>query len=131
MEKIQQTHQVDTTAKLVQLQRQHAHLTQKVLRVMKAVQLLRSRGHTTLFAGEEKLNSRLRELLKRVQRPEFEGRITELQAQAKMQSSVPPTGASSVVYETVDEATLENMTRVCALFVFFFLTRINHTQLGT
>lgn len=106
---------METAGRLIKCQREYIKISQKVLRVMKLVQILRSRGHTSLIKEEEELRSRLEALMKRLRRPDFQGRVDELSAQTKYIQSIQvsrPSASSTVVYDVLDQDTVDDVFRV-------------------
>ncbi|KAF9318353.1 hypothetical protein BG003_011366 [Podila horticola] len=113
MNDIMQFHLLQTASKVREFKRRHIQLAQRVLTLMKRVQILRNRG-VPISQEEEKLRSRLEELLEQLKNPaHFRGKITELWAQIQIlkdSKRLHPSGN----YEVSDEAQLEVIGKVLA-----------------
>ncbi|KAG0320423.1 hypothetical protein BGZ99_004510 [Dissophora globulifera] len=111
MSEINQFHSLQTVAKVKEFKRRHIQLAQRVLTLMKRVQILRNRG-VPIRADEEMLRVRLENALEQLRNPaHFRGKITELWAQIQiLQDSkrLHPTGT----YGATDEAQLEAIGKV-------------------
>ncbi|KAK3822933.1 MAG: nucleoporin complex subunit 54-domain-containing protein [Benniella sp.] len=108
MNEIMQFHLLQTAAKVREFKRRHIQLSQRVLTLMKRVQILRNRG-VPIRADEEALRVRLENALEQLRNPaHFRGKITELWAQIQIlkdSKRLHPTGN----YEVADEAQLETI----------------------
>ncbi|KAF9186495.1 hypothetical protein BGZ50_002427 [Haplosporangium sp. Z 11] len=106
MNEIMQFHLLQTASKVREFKRRHIQLAQRVLTLMKRVQILRNRG-VPIRADEEMLRVRLENALEQLKNPaHFRGKITELWAQIQIlkdSKRLHPTGG----YEVTDEAQLE------------------------
>ncbi|KAF8987527.1 hypothetical protein CPC16_004311 [Podila verticillata] len=113
MNDIMQFHLLQTASKVREFKRRHIQLAQRVLTLMKRVQILRNRG-VPISQEEEKLRGRLEELLEQLKNPaHFRGKITELWAQIQIlkdSKRLHPSGN----YEVSDEAQLEVIGKVLA-----------------
>ncbi|KAK3846420.1 MAG: nucleoporin complex subunit 54-domain-containing protein [Linnemannia gamsii] len=111
MNEIMQFHMLQTANKVREFKRRHIQLAQRVLTLMKRVQILRNRG-VPLRADEEVLRVRLENALEQLRNPaHFRGKITELWAQLQIlkdSKRLHPTGN----YEVSDEAQLEVISKV-------------------
>lgn len=111
MNQIMQFHMLQTANKVREFKRRHIQLAQRVLTLMKRVQILRNRG-VPLRADEEVLRVRLENALEQLRNPaHFRGKITELWAQLQIlkdSKRLHPTGN----YEVSDEAQLEVISKV-------------------
>ncbi|KAG0040627.1 hypothetical protein BGZ82_000585 [Podila clonocystis] len=111
MNDIMQFHLLQTASKVREFKRRHIQLAQRVLTLMKRVQILRNRG-VPISQEEEKLRGRLEELLEQLKNPaHFRGKITELWAQIQIlkdSKRLHPSGN----YEVSDEAQLEVIGKV-------------------
>ncbi|KAF9985645.1 hypothetical protein BGZ65_010287 [Modicella reniformis] len=108
MNEIMQFHLLQTAAKVREFKRRHIQLSQRVLTLMKRVQILRNRG-VPIRADEEVLRVRLENALEQLRNPaHFRGKITELWAQIQIlkdSKRLHPTGN----YEVADETQLETI----------------------
>ncbi|KAF9135622.1 hypothetical protein BGX30_011492 [Mortierella sp. GBA39] len=111
MSQITQFHMLQTASKVREFKRRHIQLAQRVLTLMKRVQILRNRG-VPLRADEEVLRVRLENALEQLRNPaHFRGKITELWAQLQIlkdSKRLHPAGN----YEVSDEAQLEGISKV-------------------
>ncbi|KAH7041793.1 nucleoporin complex subunit 54-domain-containing protein [Linnemannia elongata] len=111
MSQITQFHLLQTASKVREFKRRHIQLAQRVLTLMKRVQILRNRG-VPLRADEEVLRVRLENALEQLRNPaHFRGKITELWAQLQIlkdSKRLHPAGN----YEVSDEAQLEGISKV-------------------
>ncbi|KAG0317672.1 hypothetical protein BGZ97_005050 [Linnemannia gamsii] len=111
MSQIMQFHMLQTANKVREFKRRHIQLAQRVLTLMKRVQILRNRG-VPLRADEEVLRVRLENALEQLRNPaHFRGKITELWAQLQIlkdSKRLHPAGN----YEVSDEAQLEGISKV-------------------
>ncbi|GJJ75025.1 nuclear pore complex protein Nup54 [Entomortierella parvispora] len=111
MGEIMQFHLLQTASKVREFKRKHIQLAQRVLTLMKRVQILRNRG-VPLRADEEMLRVRLENALEQLKNPaHFRGKITELWAQIQIlkdSKRLHPSGN----YEVSDEAQLEVIGKV-------------------
>ncbi|KAK3837667.1 MAG: nucleoporin complex subunit 54-domain-containing protein [Linnemannia elongata] len=111
MSQITQFHMLQTASKVREFKRRHIQLAQRVLTLMKRVQILRNRG-VPLRADEEILRVRLENALEQLRNPaHFRGKITELWAQLQIlkdSKRLHPAGN----YEVSDEAQLEGISKV-------------------
>ncbi|KAG0288145.1 hypothetical protein BGZ96_008044 [Linnemannia gamsii] len=111
MNQIMQFHMLQTANKVREFKRRHIQLAQRVLTLMKRVQILRNRG-VPLRADEEVLRVRLENALEQLRNPaHFRGKITELWAQLQIlkdSKRLHPAGN----YEVSDEAQLEGISKV-------------------
>ncbi|KAF9095902.1 hypothetical protein BGX29_008842 [Mortierella sp. GBA35] len=111
MNEIMQFHMLQTANKVREFKRRHIQLAQRVLTLMKRVQILRNRG-VPLRADEEVLRVRLENALEQLRNPaHFRGKITELWAQLQIlkdSKRLHPTGN----YDVSDEAQLEVISKV-------------------
>ncbi|KAG0044207.1 hypothetical protein BGZ83_010557 [Gryganskiella cystojenkinii] len=111
MNEIMQFHLLQTASKVREFKRRHIQLAQRVLTLMKRVQILRNRG-VPLRADEETLRVRLENALEQLKNPaHFRGKITELWAQIQIlkdSKRLHPSGN----YEVSDEAQLEGIGKV-------------------
>ncbi|ORZ27303.1 nucleoporin complex subunit 54-domain-containing protein [Lobosporangium transversale] len=84
MNEIMQFHVVQTATKVREFKRRHIQLAQRVLTLMKRVQILRNRG-VPIREDEELLRVRLENALEQLRNPaHFRGKITELWAQLQI-----------------------------------------------
>ncbi|KAF8939604.1 hypothetical protein BGZ58_009210 [Dissophora ornata] len=106
MNVIMEFHLIQTAAKVREFKRRHIQLAQRVLTLMKRVQILRNRG-VPIRADEEMLRVRLENALEQLRNPaHFRGKITELWAQIQIlkdSKRLHPSGN----YGATDEAQLE------------------------
>ncbi|KAG0337610.1 hypothetical protein BG004_007570 [Podila humilis] len=113
MNDIMQFHLLQTASKVREFKRRHIQLAQRVLTLMKRVQILRNRG-VPISQEEENLRGRLEELLEQLKNPaHFRGKITELWAQIQIlkdSKRLHPSGT----YDVSDEAQLEVIGKVLA-----------------
>ncbi|KAF9953056.1 hypothetical protein BGZ70_000381 [Mortierella alpina] len=111
MNEIMQFHLLQTASKVREFKRRHIQLAQRVLTLMKRVQILRNRG-VPIRADEEMLRVRLENALEQLRNPaHFRGKITELWAQIQIlkdSKRLHPTGS----YDVSDEAQLEVIGKV-------------------
>ncbi|KAF9933533.1 hypothetical protein BGZ67_004223 [Mortierella alpina] len=111
MNEIMQFHLLQTASKVREFKRRHIQLAQRVLTLMKRVQILRNRG-VPIRADEEVLRVRLENALEQLRNPaHFRGKITELWAQIQIlkdSKRLHPTGS----YDVSDEAQLEVIGKV-------------------
>ncbi|KAF9355371.1 hypothetical protein BGX26_006651 [Mortierella sp. AD094] len=111
MDEIMQFHLLQTATKVREFKRRHIQLAQRVLTLMKRVQILRNRG-VPIRADEEMLKVRLENALEQLRNPaHFRGKITELWAQIQIlkdSKRLHPSGN----YGVTDEAQLEAIGKV-------------------
>ncbi|KAF9102414.1 hypothetical protein BGX27_010993 [Mortierella sp. AM989] len=111
MNEIMQFHLLQTATKVREFKRRHIQLAQRVLTLMKRVQILRNRG-VPIRADEEMLKVRLENALEQLRNPaHFRGKITELWAQIQIlkdSKRLHPSGS----YGVTDEAQLEAIGKV-------------------
>ncbi|KAI1312310.1 hypothetical protein EDD11_002964 [Mortierella claussenii] len=111
MNEIMQFHLLQTATKVREFKRRHIQLAQRVLTLMKRVQILRNRG-VPIRADEEVLRVRLENALEQLRNPaHFRGKITELWAQIQIlkdSKRLHPSGN----YGVTDEAQLEAIGKV-------------------
>ncbi|KAG0202421.1 hypothetical protein BGX28_005053 [Mortierella sp. GBA30] len=111
MNEIMQFHLLQTASKVREFKRRHIQLAQRVLTLMKRVQILRNRG-VPIRADEEILRVRLENALEQLRNPaHFRGKITELWAQIQIlkdSKRLHPAGS----YDVTDEAQLEVIGKV-------------------
>ncbi|KAG0004251.1 hypothetical protein BGZ79_009835 [Entomortierella chlamydospora] len=111
MDEIMQFHLLQTATKVREFKRRHIQLAQRVLTLMKRVQILRNRG-VPIRADEEVLKVRLENALEQLRNPaHFRGKITELWAQIQIlkdSKRLHPSGN----YGVTDEAQLEAIGKV-------------------
>ncbi|KAF8962674.1 hypothetical protein BGZ46_001115 [Entomortierella lignicola] len=111
MNEIMDFHLMQTAAKVREFKRRHIQLAQRVLTLMKRVQILRNRG-VPIRADEEMLKVRLENALEQLRNPaHFRGKITELWAQIQIlkdSKRLHPSGN----YGVTDEVQLEAIGKV-------------------
>ncbi|KAF9429757.1 hypothetical protein BGZ94_009589 [Podila epigama] len=113
MNNIMQFHQLQTASKVREFKRRHIQLAQRVLTLMKRVQILRNRG-VPVSQEEENLRVRLEGLLEQLKNPaHFRGKITELWAQIQTLKDSKRLHLSGN-YEVSDEAQIELIGKVLA-----------------
>ncbi|KAF9434897.1 hypothetical protein BGZ76_007241 [Entomortierella beljakovae] len=111
MNEIMQFHLLQTATKVREFKRRHIQLAQRVLTLMKRVQILRNRG-VPIRADEEMLKVRLENALEQLRNPaHFRGKITELWAQIQILKDSKRLHPSAN-HGVTDEAQLEAIGKV-------------------
>ncbi|KAI8612109.1 nucleoporin complex subunit 54-domain-containing protein [Chytriomyces sp. MP71] len=81
---IERKHYLETTVKLEEYKRRHVELSQRVLSMMKTVEILRNKGYP-IRSEEEALRARLEAMNTQLKKPaHFRGRVQELEAALRM-----------------------------------------------
>ncbi|KAJ3061139.1 hypothetical protein HDU98_002960 [Podochytrium sp. JEL0797] len=81
---IERKHHLDTVIKLEEYKRRHVELSQRVLSMMRTVEILRNKNYP-IRSEEESLRARLDAMSSQLQKPaHFRGRVQELEAALRM-----------------------------------------------
>ncbi|CAG8530830.1 13353_t:CDS:10 [Acaulospora morrowiae] len=111
LEEMERKHSLETLVRIEERKRKHIELTQRVIKLMRQIQVLRLKG-TLIRADEETLKGRLEDIKQRTQRPLR--KLETLKTQYNVTKVQWGSRESPVIHKfnAVDENQLENITKV-------------------
>ncbi|KAG0222418.1 hypothetical protein BGW41_006009 [Actinomortierella wolfii] len=111
MDELMKHHLIQTASRVREFKRRHIQLSQRVLTLMKRVQIMKNRG-VPIKEEEEQLRVRLENALEQLKNPAyFRGKITELWAQVQILKDSKRLHQSSDAFNITDETQLEGITK--------------------
>ncbi|KAF9158203.1 hypothetical protein DFQ26_007880 [Actinomortierella ambigua] len=111
MDELTKHHLIQTASRVREFKRRHIQLSQRVLTLMKRVQIMKNRG-VPIKEEEEQLRVRLENALEQLKNPAyFRGKITELWAQVQILKDSKRLHQASDSFSITDETQLEGITK--------------------